>query len=330
MLEADEERLAKLAKMAHLYHIEGKNQVEIAEALGIARPMVSKQLKEAEEAGIVRIRVTYPVRSERLELELKERFGLAEPRVHIVDEDDRESAKRLIGDAAARFLEDEASGLRTIAISWGSSLYEMVKSLLPRENRGFEVVQLIGATGLEHNPNDGPIIARSLAERLSAKLYLLHAPLVVESMIVAEALMKDRVVRETLDKAKTADIAFVGIGSLVRERNSLFRAGYISEEDLGRIKVAGGVGDTCAQFFDKNGRLLDIDINRRVIGLPPGDLARIPRVIAVSLGDDKTQSILGALRGGWVSGIITDHRTAVRVLELDDKEGRPRVERKGE
>ena len=322
MLDIDEEKLARLAKMAHLYHIEGKSQVEVAEAMGIARPMVSRQLKEAEEAGIVKVRVTYPPRSERLERQLKERFGLAEPRVHIVDEADRKLAKGLIGRAAARFLQEEAAGARKIAISWGSSLYEMVTSLEPIEDRGFEVVQLIGATGLEHNPNDGPIIARSLAEKLSARLYLLHAPLVVESTIVAEALMKDRVVKETLDKARGVDIAFVGIGSLERESNSLFRAGYISEKDLGRIKAAGGVGDTCARFFDAQGRLLDIDINRRVIGLAPKDLTAIPRVIAVSLGDEKLQSILGALRGHWIGGIITDHRTAEGILELDDREGR--------
>jgi DNA-binding transcriptional regulator LsrR (DeoR family) len=318
MLDSSEEHLARLAKMAHLYYIEGKNQEEVAEALGIARPMVSRQLKEAEEAGIVKVRVDYPFRSECLEHIFMERYGLAEPRIHIVDDSDTAIAKRLIGQAAARFLSEEAAGARKIAISWGSSLYEMVNSLEPKIDKGIEVVQLIGATGHEHNPNDGPIIARFLAEKLGARLYLLHAPLVVESELVAAALMKDKVVRETLDKAKVADIAFVGIGSLEREQNSLFHAGYISEEDLGRIKAAGGVGDTCAQFFDGEGRLLDIDINRRVIGLPPEDLVHVPRVIAVSLGEAKVQGILGALRGGWIKGLITDSHTAERVLELDD------------
>ncbi len=317
MLDIAELRRARLARMSYLYYVEGKNQVEVADAMGLARPQVSRQLKEAEDEGIVKISVEYPIRSGVLEKAFKERFGLAEARIHIVEEDDPAIAKALIGLAAAKYLSQEAAHCKRIAISWGSTLYEMVKQLEPREDQGVEVVQLIGATGREHNPNDGPIIARALAERLHARLYLLHAPLVVESELVATALMKDRVVLETLNKAKDADIAFIGIGSLEREKNSLFRAGYLSEEELERIKASGGVGDTCARFFDASGRLLDIDINRRVIGLLPEDLEHLRKVVAVSLGEEKVPGILGALRGHRIKGLITDYRTAEMVLELD-------------
>jgi DNA-binding transcriptional regulator LsrR (DeoR family) len=318
MLDNNEEKQVRLAKVAYLYYMQGKNQVEISELIGVARPQVSRLLKEAEESGIVRIKVDYPIRSERLEASLKERFGLPEARVHIMEEEDPTEARGLIGVAAARFFDDAARGAKRIAISWGSTLYEMIKHIEPREDPGVEVVQLIGATGRENNPNDGPIVARALAERLKARLYLLHAPLVVESELVATALMKDKVVLETLDKAREADIAFVGLGSLERENNSLFRAGYLSERELEQIKKAGGVGDTCARFFDADGHLLDIDINRRIIGLPPADLEKVPRVIAVSLGVDKAAGILGALRGRRIKGLITDHRTAEEVLRLDE------------
>ncbi len=317
MLNSSEEKLARFAKMAHLYYIEGKNQVEVAEAMGIARSMVSRQLKEAEELGLVQVRVDYPTRLNRLEQLFSQRFGLAEPRIYIVDEENPSTAKSLIGLAAARYLVEDEPCARCIAISWGSTLFEMIKNLKPCADRGFEVIQLIGATGREHNPNDGPLIARALAERLTARLFPLHAPLVVESELVASALMKDKVVSNTLNRASTADIAFVSIASLEREKNSLFHAGYLSEEELDRIKMAGGVSDICARFFDLEGRLLDIDINRRIIGLPLAELARIPKVVAVTLGPEKAQGILGALRGRHVNGLITDHRTAELVLELD-------------
>lgn len=329
MLDSSEERLARLAKMAHLYYAERKNQVDVAEAMGLARTMVSRQLKEAEESGLVKIYVDYPVRSTRLERLFSERFFLAEPRIYIVDEDDPSTAKGLIGLAAARYLLEDEPCARRIAISWGSTLSEMIKNLKPRVDRGLEVIQLIGATGHEHNPNDGPLIARALAERLNARLYPLHAPLVVESELVTSALMKDKVVRDTFNRASTADIAFVSIASLEREKNSLFRAGYLSEEDLDSIKAAGGVSDICARFFDTEGRLLDININRRIVGLPLSELARIPKVVAVTLGPEKVQGILGALRGRHIKGLITDHHTAELVLELDaaGKRTRPRTVR---
>jgi deoxyribonucleoside regulator len=314
MLDSAEERLVRISKMAYLYYIERKNQVEVAETMGLARTMVSRQLKEAEESGLVQIRVEYPVRSSRLERLFSERFDLAEPRIYLINEENSSAVKRLIGLAAARYLAPTA---RRIALSWGSTLFEMIKNLEPRADSGGEVIQLIGATGREHNPNDGPLIARALAERLNARLYLLHAPLVVESALVAKALMKDKVVRATLDRASAADIAFVGIGSLEREKNSLFHAGYLSEEELNRIKTAGGVGDICAQFVDAKGKLLDIDINRRIIGLPLAELAHIPKVVAVAHGPEKVKGILSALRGRHIKGLITDHRTAELVLALD-------------
>lgn len=317
MLDSGEERLARLAKMAYLYYKEGKNQSEISEALGVARPMVSRQLKEAEDLGIVRIGVEYPFRSTRLEKLFRERYGLPEPRIHIVDDGEPKNAKALIGLAAAKYLAREAMGVKRIGVSWGSTLFEMIRHLEPVENHCLEVVQLIGATGHENNPSDGPAIAQSLAEKLDARAYLLHAPLIVESELVRNALMNDRVILETLDRAREADIAFVGLGSLEREKNSLVKAGYLSDEDLGRLAAAGAVGDTCAQFFDAGGRLLDIDVNRRVIGLPIDELAKIPRVIAVTLGEEKARGILGALRGKRLTGLITDHRTALRVLALD-------------
>jgi deoxyribonucleoside regulator len=317
MLDSGEERLARLAKMAFLYYKEGKNQSEIAEALGVARPMVSRQLKEAEELGIVKVNVDYPFRSARLEALFKERYGLAEPRIHIIDPDDANSAKALIGLAAAKYLSRASLGVRRIGVSWGSTLFEMIRHLEPVENPCLEVVQLIGATGHENNPSDGPLIAQGLAEKLDAKAYLLHAPLVVESELVRNALMNDRVILETLDRARDADIAFVGLGCLEREKNSLFKAGYLSDEELDRLRKAGAVGDTCAQFFDAEGRILDIDVNHRVIGLPLTELSKIPKVIAVSLGEEKARGILGALRGKRITGLITDQRTALRVLALD-------------
>ena len=58
-------------------------------------------------------------------------------------------------------------------------------------------------------------------------------------------------------------------------------------------------------------------INDRVIGIDLEDLRAIPRVVAVARGLPKAQSILGALRGKFLSVLATDDLTARAVLELE-------------
>jgi len=321
MLDNTEEKIAKIAQVAYLYYVQGKTQQEVATMLGIARPIISRQLKEAEKLGIVHIDISYPVRSSRLEQEMISRFGLQVCRVHIIDSDDENEIKSLVARGAAKFFVEKLPSMRKIAVSWGSTLYEMIKQIEAQANPNLEIIQLIGATGQEHNPNDGPIIARNLAERLGAHLYPLHAPLVVESEHVAKALMKDKVIYQTLNRAIEADIAFVGIGSLEYKKNSLVKAGYLTEKELNEIRKAGAVGDICAQFYNIQGQILDIDINRRIIGLPIKKLQSGPTVIAASFGQDKVNGILGALRGRLINGLITDYETAEKIIENTKQTG---------
>jgi len=63
---------------------------------------------------------------------------------------------------------------------------------------------------------------------------------------------------------------------------------------------------------------LDIDINRRVIGIRLDALPKIDTVIGVAGGSRKGQAILGALRGGYAKVLITDDQAAHKVLALHE------------
>ncbi|NIV28453.1 MAG: hypothetical protein GWN58_02725, partial [Anaerolineae bacterium] len=73
---------------------------------------------------------------------------------------------------------------------------------------------------------DGPELARTLAENLSAPYQILPAPLMVEDTNTRDALYREPRIRETLQTAERADLAIVGIGSLRPELSSFKRAGY--------------------------------------------------------------------------------------------------------
>ena len=128
--------------------------------------------------------------------------------------------------------------------------------------------------------------------------------------------MQDRNIRETLARARQADILLVGIGTPNSELYSLVRAGYVDEAEARSIRAAGATGDICAQHYSLNGEWLDLDINRRAVGIDLDALSGVDRVIGVAGSSQKGAAILGALSGRYVNVLITDDQAAQKVLAL--------------
>jgi len=313
-----DERLSYLARVASMYYEEQKTQQEIAKALGISRSGVSRLIREARERGVVEIVVHHPLQTApALEARLIERYALKDARVLAGQDENHDLTLKRLGELAARYFEDLLHDGMTVGISWGGALYEMIRAIRPRKHGNVEVVQLIGATGAEATPTSGPILAQLLAERLRCRSYQLHAPLIVEDVQARRALLQERHIRETLERARRSDVALVGIGTTRSGYYSLVRAGYLAEEAAAQVRRSGAVGDVCAQHYDYDGRWLDIDLNRRVIGIDHEALRRIDTVIGVAGGEVKAQAIHGALRGRFVNVLITDEAAARRVLALE-------------
>jgi DNA-binding transcriptional regulator LsrR (DeoR family) len=108
----------------------------------------------------------------------------------------------------------------------------------------------------------------------------------------------------------------VGIGAPQPEVSSLLRAGYLDQEALAQLRAQGVAGDICARHYDAWGDVLDVELNRRVVGVELEALHDIAQVIGVAGGEAKAGAILGALRGGHVNALITDDVTARKVLAL--------------
>jgi DNA-binding transcriptional regulator LsrR (DeoR family) len=87
-----------------------------------------------------------------------------------------------------------------------------------------------------------------------------------------------------------------------------------SDQDLADLKRAGAVGDVCMRFYDPQGRPVETDFDKRVIGISTDQIRRARRRIGVAGGRRKFEAIRGALRGGWLSTLITDLKTGQRML----------------
>jgi DNA-binding transcriptional regulator LsrR (DeoR family) len=309
-----------LAQVASLYYEDNLTQDKIARRIHTSRSTVSRLLREARKVGIVEIIVHYPWKTApEIERDLITRFHLRHAQVLVGQGWPYEKILRGLGELAARYIESVLVENTILGISWGTAVHSTIQALRPSRKMTIVVVQMIGALGTGNPQIDGPDLARQLADVYGGEHCYLHAPLVVEEVHVREMLLQEPRIRETLSLAQQADIALVGIGSLVPEFSSLLRAGYLNLEMLGQLRAQGAAGDVCARHYDTQGRVLDIELNQRIVGIELEALHGIEQVVGVAGGEAKAETILGALRGGHVNVLVTDDVTAHKVLQLDER-----------
>jgi deoxyribonucleoside regulator len=313
----DQDRVNFLAQIAVWYYEEGLDQGTIAGRINRSRSMVSRLLDEARQAGLVEVRVHYPLKTDpQYERQLRETFDLREAIVLAEPPDDYHLLLKRLGELGARCLQQTLHPGIVIGVSWGTAVHAVVSAMPTASVPDATVVQLIGAVGHGDPLVDGAELGRWLAQKLHASFRFLSAPMLVEDEALAAALRRERTIEETLALAARANVALIGIGTPQPELSSLLRAGYLNRSEIEVLMENGVVGDIVAHQFDEDGHWLDISANRRAISLDAESLRRIPRVIAVSGGVNKAHAILGGLRGRYCTCLVTDARAAQAVLEL--------------
>lgn len=310
------DRLEMLANIAGWYFDENLTQTEIARRTGYSPSMISRLLTEARTAGVVEIRIHHPIRRRTdLEQELQNRLGLKQVRVVVCSRLEQSQLLRRLGSMAARVVEEKAHDHMTIGVSWGSAVYETVTALRMGPERGINVLLMLGSLDTENPEISGPMVTQQMARALSGRYRILPAPLMVDSESTRHTLLNDSRVRRVMDQFRDIELALVGVGSNDPEHSALLNAGYLSAQQSKELSRAGAVGDVCAIFFDRSGKLIDTPVTRCVVGITPIDLAAIPTVIGVAGGKAKIVPIIGASRASLLNNLVTDDFTAQGILD---------------
>ncbi|MBI2562798.1 MAG: sugar-binding transcriptional regulator [candidate division NC10 bacterium] len=301
-----------LVTVADLYYLQDRTQAEIARALRISRPHVSRLLKRARETGIVTTSVRPPFGlSTGPAEELGKLFPLRDVRVVSAGG----APLPRVAEAAASYLASRIQRESVVGVSWGRTV-RMIADVVPSDpRRSVEVVPLVGGMGPVGDEIHANEIARRLASRLGGKYYVLNAPALAERANARAMLVRDATVRGILERARKADVAVVGIGGMVAS-STLVRVGYLKPDHLRRLRASGAVGDICSRFFGKDGAPCQSPLTDRVVGIELNDLRQLPWVVGAAVGTEKAPAILGALRGGYINVLVTDETTARAVLRL--------------
>ncbi len=315
-----EDREELLADIAELYFEHARTQDEISQLVGVTRSAISRMLTEARQNGIVEIRVNRPLRyDEELEAALRRRFDLTTVRVLIAPGHlPSDSLRNRLGKAAAKVLADFLIPNISLGLPWGTTIAATIEAVEVREPLPSKVVQLVGVLGSRSHAYNTQALVQRLAHKLGGEGIYMYTPALVDNAAMAQALQNNQNVSQALEAGKHCRVALLGIGTTDPQYSSLYQGGHISREMLDDMRAAGAVGDVSAHHFDIEGRPLDLEFHRRLVGITRDDLLAIPTRLAVAGGEAKAPAILGALRGAYVNALVTDSCAAEAVLGLDE------------
>ena len=317
MNEQQENKL--LFKIAQMYYEEDMTQAQISKELNIYRTTISRMLKKIRDKGIVNITINYDlVSSHNLEKKLREKFNLKEAIV-IPTNEDQSTEKKLksLGQACAKFLEQNIQDDDIVGFSWGTALASVVNELKVLDKQNIICLPLVGgpAGRLESKYHVNTIVYEASC-KLNGESLLIDIPAIMDNYELKEAISMSKHFEEIKEMWNKLSIAVFGIGSPVISSKSNWHAFYggTFSEEMEKSRV---VGDICSRFYDKNGVLVNTKLSNRTISIELDHLKSTRFSIGVAESIEKVAGISGALHGSYLDVLITTEETAKAIL-LDD------------
>ncbi len=302
----------ELIRAAYLYYIQKLNQQEIAEKMAMSRQRVGRLLRRAEEEGVVEIRVHgYSESCAQLEETLCKKLGL--DAVRIVDSED----ELRISEAALDYVENRIEPECSIGVAFGHTTAQLCRVQRQAPPRGIKIVQLLGGLNAYQHAGYRPDeVATRFAQMFGGEPYGLFIPAILKNPQLKKLIYAEEQFQPMLERIAGVDMAVITAGALHRSKdNILTRDGYLSEEELERLVSLGCVGNVCLHFIDLEGKLVDPELDERIVGITAEQLKRVPVRICVAYGPHKLHSIIGAAQGGFLSILVTNRSTAQGLLD---------------
>lgn len=306
-----------LTEIAIAYYEHELTQEEIANKFNISRIKVGRLLKKARQEGVVEINVKYhPIFTSQLEERLIKQFGIQRALIAI-DEHSESEQRKQVAALVSSYLSNTLKDGMTVAVGQGRNVAAVGEHIGIFPEKACKFICGIGGVQRTGDPVDADHICRNLARKFNGVNETLYAPAYLENKEFRDIFMKNGVIKETLDRARKADIALVGIGDM-NENSYMVQLGWFTPQEVTEARInLGGIGDIAGYgFFNAQGEPIDTVMNNRVIGLSLEDLRAIPCVIGIASESTKAMAILGALRTGIINIIATSASNVNTILNL--------------
>jgi len=308
-----------LTEISILYYQQSATQEEISKKFGISRAKVSRLLRRAREEGIVEITVKFhPVHSAQLEQRLVERFHLKRALIAL-DQANNQEQRTQVATLVSTYLDGNLLDDMVVAVGQGQNVAAVADHPGIVSHRNARFVCAIGGTHRSGDIINADHICRRLAKKYGGSSETLYAPAYVDSQETRNLFFSQANISETLNQARKAEFALVGIGDM-DENSHMVKMGCFTAQEFVEARLDHGiVGDIGGfDFFKLDGTRADTLMGGRVVGLAVEDLRQVPNVIAIASESRKALAILGALRTGVIDVLATSASCAMTLLNLSE------------
>ncbi|SJN59701.1 sugar-binding transcriptional regulator [Vibrio ruber] len=309
-----------LTEISVAYYQDGATQEEISRKYAISRAKVGRMLKQARDEGIVEITVKYhPVFSAKVEQRLIERFGIKRALIAL-DQPDEAQQRQQIAGLVSNYLSSSLKSGQVIAVGQGRNVSAVAHHVGVISPKDVKFVCSIGGIHPRGGMFNADHICRQLAKKYGGTSETLYAPAYAVNRAQKLAFMENDTIKQTLDLARKADVALVGIGDM-SENSYMVDLGWFTPQEVVQSRLEQGVvGDFAGyDFFDIHGQIANTVMSDRIIGLSIEEFRPIAEVIAIAAENSKPLALLGALRTGAIDVIATSVSNALTILNLDEQ-----------
>ncbi len=295
-------------KTAWLYYVEGLTQEQIAEKLNVSRVKVMRTLAACTAEGVVVTTINAETAGQvAQERALEERFGL-DAAVVVPTPEDAVHLEKAIGHAVALYLGEQMQDGMTLAIGGGATLHASLAYLGRRQLQNASVIGLVGA--LPHSQWINPsIVAAKVADIFGVDSYQITAPVMLHDPALRDLLWAQPELLDVRTRAANADIALLTVGEISRDA-TIFRHGLVPSALIPSLRAKGATANVLSYFIDAQGKLVDHEVNDRVMAIGLDVVGAIPNVVLAAGGRHKIAAIRAALNAFETNVLITDSDTA--------------------
>lgn len=296
-----------MIKIAWYYYMENMTQQAIADQLNITRMRVIKLLEKARQTGVVQFRISSSLDARRdLETKLMEKYHLRD--CYTVPTNPNETGKNdTIARAASIYIANHVRENSYINFGYGDTTSKTIEYLARNLETAVSFVSLTGGVGY--------YLPKSESNIFNAKLYLIPSPIIMSSAQMADAIKKESSVQEVTNMIRLASMTVVGIGGM-DDAATIVKSSILNPSDFRLLAMKGAVGDVICHFIDKDGGLVDTEVDSRLVSVPLSTLKDLENVIGVAAGKHKVPAIHAALTGGYMDILITDEETAAQLCKI--------------
>lgn len=311
-------KLDQAARAAWMYYVAGETQHDIADKLGVSRQVAQRLVALATEQGLVSVAVNHPVAEcMTLAQQLQQRFGLALCQVVPSEGVEAVGLQQMIAVAGAEIMAQTLKNpqAQIIAVGSGRTLRATISELPEFERPQHSCVSLIGAIASDGSCTryDVPLW---MAEKTQGRYFILPAPLYADSAADRDLWCNHRIYRTVTEKAAQADVMFVGIGQ-VAPGCPLNADGFISDAEVATLMSQQVAAEMIGHFIDKKGERAASELDERLTSVRLTAHTR-RQIVAFAGGHEKHQAIAAVLKGGWISGLVTDEASARFALQQEE------------